>query len=342
VRPAIAALLLLALAPAREAWAQSPPQPADGEAEEQFRRGKELMAAGKVAEACAAFDASQRLDPKTTTLLNQANCREKNGQLATAWELFREGVRRTEGAADKASQQMHASATERAGQLEPRLSTLLVAVPAGSRIAGLEILRDGQVLDPAIWDRALPIDGGSHAVVARAPGRVEWASTVAVAVERGAVVVEVPELRAVESAQTAQPGGAGTDVVARPPPPPESRGSGGLWSARRKLALGVGAGGAVALVVGGVLGVSAEGKQHDAQALCPDPRLGCNDADRANDLIRSGHDRAIGANAAFVVGGAAMIAAGVLWFTGAPADRRVAIAPAGAPGLLVVTASGRF
>jgi hypothetical protein len=37
-----------------------------------------------------------------------------------------------------------------------------------------------------------------------------------------------------------------------------------------------------------------------------------------------------------------MIAAGVLWFTGAPADRRVAIAPAGAPGLLVVTASGRF
>jgi hypothetical protein len=339
VRNVIAALVLVAMA----GWAHA--QPAAVQAEALFRQGKELMAAGKVAEGCAAFDASQKLDPKATTLLNQANCREKNGQLATAWGLFVEGARQTQGAADKASRQMHAIATERAGQLQPRLSTLLVAVPAGSRIAGLEILRDGEILDPASWDRALPIDGGSYGIVARAPGRAEWAGTAVVAVERGAVVVEVPELRAAEPVPTAPQEGGASPSVAKvlPPPPPEPRGSGGLWSTRRKLALGVAGGGVVALVVGGVLGVSAKSKQHDAQALCPDPRLGCNDADRANDLIRSGHDRAIGADVAFAVGGAAVIAAGVLWFTGAPeSNRGVAIVPAGSPGQILVTASRSF
>jgi hypothetical protein len=34
------------------------------------------------ATACAAFDASQKLDPTLELLLNQVSCREENGQLA--------------------------------------------------------------------------------------------------------------------------------------------------------------------------------------------------------------------------------------------------------------------
>src|SRR3954471_12747617 len=77
----IAAALIALTAVPTGARAQS----STAQAETLFRQGKDLMAHGRVAEACAAFDASQKLDPTIATLLNQASCREKNGQLATAW-----------------------------------------------------------------------------------------------------------------------------------------------------------------------------------------------------------------------------------------------------------------
>ena len=60
------------------------------QAEALFRQGKEQMAAGKYAEACAAFEASQKAEAATSTLLNLANCREKNGELDPVQEGFHE------------------------------------------------------------------------------------------------------------------------------------------------------------------------------------------------------------------------------------------------------------
>src|ERR1043165_7438851 len=86
-RAVLGCVLLAVAAPAH---AQSKAQ-----AEVLFRRGVELMDAGKVDEACDAFEDSQKLDPVTSTLLNLAACREKRGQLATAWGLFLEAERET-------------------------------------------------------------------------------------------------------------------------------------------------------------------------------------------------------------------------------------------------------
>src|SRR5215471_15410206 len=97
-------------------------QPSGAQAEALFREGKDLMAKGKVAEACAAFDASQKLEPEVTTLLNLAACREKNDQLATAWGLFLEAERQTRTSSDPPTQQLHQVATSHASKLEPRLS----------------------------------------------------------------------------------------------------------------------------------------------------------------------------------------------------------------------------
>src|SRR5436190_11289267 len=79
-------------------------QTAGAQAEVLFRQGKTLFAAGKFAEACAAFDASERLEPDVSTVMNQANCREKNGQLATAWGEFLDAERQTRSATDAAKQ----------------------------------------------------------------------------------------------------------------------------------------------------------------------------------------------------------------------------------------------
>lgn len=64
-------------------------QPTGAQAEVLFRQGRDLLAAGKVAEACSSFEESQKLEPAVTTLLDLAGCREKQGQLAIAWGLFR-------------------------------------------------------------------------------------------------------------------------------------------------------------------------------------------------------------------------------------------------------------
>jgi hypothetical protein len=171
-------------------------QPSGAQAETLFRQGKELLAQGKIAEACAAFDASQKLDPTIATLLNQAACREKNDQLATAWGLFLEAERQTRSAVEGPGLQHHATAASKAARLEPRLSTLTIAVPPEARVAGLEVLRGGEPVDPGAWNKALPVDGGSYQISARAPGNAEWSSTVMVGNEHDVKTIEIPKLKA--------------------------------------------------------------------------------------------------------------------------------------------------
>src|SRR5215470_5226530 len=145
-------IAILALLVAHAASADS----SAAKAEALFRQGRDLMASGKLAEACAAFDASQKLASATTTLFNQADCREKAGQLATAWGLFVEAERQTRGATDAAGVKLHDVAQTRSTKLEARLSKLTVHV--AQPIANLAVLRDGVAIDAAEWNRPLPID----------------------------------------------------------------------------------------------------------------------------------------------------------------------------------------
>ncbi len=81
------------------------------------------MASGAYGDACARFSESERLDPAAGTLLNLADCYERNGQLASAWLTFREATTAAE-LSDRAAWSEQASA--RARLLEPRLPTLTV------------------------------------------------------------------------------------------------------------------------------------------------------------------------------------------------------------------------
>jgi hypothetical protein len=162
-------VLLAALAAHTHAHAQS----ATAQAETLFRQGKDLMSKGRFAEACAAFDASQKLEPTIATLLNQASCREKNGQLATAWGLFIDAERQSRAATDGPTQQLHQVANDHAAKLEHRLSTLTISVAPENRVGGLEILRNNDPVDPGAWNKPLPVDGGTYRVTARAPGNTD-------------------------------------------------------------------------------------------------------------------------------------------------------------------------
>ena len=169
-------------------------QSASAQAETLFRQAKDLFDAGKIADACAAFDSSQKLDPQLTTLFSLATCREKNGQLATAWGLFVEDQRQARNATDAASQQWGELSAAAAARLEPKLSKLTITVSPEHAIAGLEVRREADIVDAGAWNHPLPIDGGTYKITARAPGHDEWTTTVTVKPDSDTQAIEVPAL----------------------------------------------------------------------------------------------------------------------------------------------------
>jgi len=177
-------------------------------AQRQFDEGRRLLAAGKLAEACAAFDASEQIEPRVTTELNAAACREQNGELATAWTAYQEAGRMARGSGDARLAQV---AINHAQKLAPRLSRLTISVPPDHRIPGLEVLRSNEPVDPASWDRGLPVDGGSVTIAARAPGYESWSTTRTLRGERDAQTVVVPRLAELRAPPVAPDAG--------PPPP---------------------------------------------------------------------------------------------------------------------------
>lgn len=236
------------------AWVSSgAAQPApSARADSLFQQGKEALAAGKVAEACAAFAESNQIEPKVTTLANLANCREKNQQLATALALFSSVSEQLRSTSDPGGVALRDVAQQRMAALTQRASRLVLTVEA-PETPELELLRDGAVLPRAQWTEAFFVDGGQIHLVARAPGHQEWSTTVQVAPEGAVEAVTVPALRP-EGPSEPQP--PKVDVTAQ------------VESPRRSLVLPLSLG-AAAVVLGGVAIVTdltAQGLQSDAEA----------------------------------------------------------------------------
>ncbi len=218
-------------------------QPAGAQAETLFRQGRDLLRAGKTAEACTAFDESEKLEPAVTTLLNLADCREKNGQLATAWGLFLDAERQTRSAIKPAEKQLHDVAQRHASNLEPRVSKLEVDVPDDSKVDGLEVKRGDERIDAAMWNRPLPIDGGTYTITASVPGSQPWSTQLTIASEHDSKKVEIPKLVAANQ-EPQQP-----TTPAVPAAPAEHDATQAAPSRTVPIAIGAGA---VALIGGAV------------------------------------------------------------------------------------------
>ena len=280
-------------------------QSASAQAEAMFREGRTLLASGKVAEACAAFESSQQLEPAASTLINLAACRERNGQLATAWGLFVDVARATRDTANASARTLHQVALDRAARLEPRLSRLTVTVPTGNHPDGLEILRDADRIEPAMWDRALPVDGGSYRITARAPGAAPWRTTIAISAERDSKTIEIPRLERA----------AAPPVVDAPAPAPDPATTSTAPTARRAPVVAIVVAGGGVLLLGGALGFALWGNStyHAASAEQMDQA-------RRDSLYRDANARrhvALGMAAGGVACGAV---AAALYFTGRSAE----------------------
>ena len=157
-------------------------------AEVLFREGRKAADQGDHVTACTKFRESNRLDPALGTRFNIADCEEKQGNLATAWTLFKEVGERLPALDDR-----RAIARQRAERLEPRIPRLSLRLSA-SAPASSRVFRDAVELGPASLGVALPLDPGQHEVVVRAPGRSDRRYIVELAeADRQALEVEAGE-----------------------------------------------------------------------------------------------------------------------------------------------------
>jgi hypothetical protein len=298
----LAGVLVVGLlgATARTAHAQSE----KASAEALFADGRRLMGEGKAEQACGKFAASNKLDPSSGTLLNLGNCYEKLGRNASAWAAYAEAASRAQSAGREDHLRI---AQKHVTSLEPLLAHVTVTVP--TPVEGLEITRDGFAVASAEWGLAVPIDPGTHAYTAKAPGYEPWSGKLDVTVDPASeappqAAIAIPALKKLPPAPVVK----GPGAVVEPP----------FWTTQRTLAVAAGAVGVVGLGVGGVFGLSAKTSYNDSLAFCPKNKNLCTQpgVDARDDARSKGNI----ASVAVIAGGALVATGAVLWFT-APSEK---------------------
>lgn len=256
-----------------------------------FQAGRDAASRDDFSTACQRFEESNRLDPAVGTVLNLANCREKLGQTASAWQRYREALEKL-----PAADQRVALATERAKALEPRVPYLTLEL-ADASARDVTVLRDGVELGRASLGLALPVDPGDHEIVVKAAGRADSRTAVKLAErERKKVTLELGEPLPTDAASQppSAPGeahaadqGASAHVVTT------ETGSG-----RRTLGWVLGGVGVAGVGVSLTAGALALSKKSVVENNCVDGR--CNQT--GYDAGQSGHTLVLVSNVAMAVG----------------------------------------
>lgn len=273
------ALALAALFASPRASAQ------EAAAEALFDSGRQAMTAGDFPKACQQFRESRRLDPAVGTDFNLADCEEKRGMLATAWQLFRAVEQRLPASDDR-----QAIAHDRARALQGRVPklTLHLATEAPRDAT----VRDGNVaLGAASFDVALPMDPGPHELLVSAPGHEPRSFPVTLAEAETRTVEVTPGARARSSSSP--------DAPTPGAPPASSSSHDAKGSGTRTLGFVLGGVGVAGLGVGAVTGMMVLGKKKTVDANCDDRRL-CSQA--GTDAASAGHSLQIISNVGWVVG----------------------------------------
>lgn len=240
-----------------------------------FDQGRAAMKDGNYDKACARFRESQRLDPEPGTMLNLANCEQKRGKLATAWQLYH-------GALDELppDDERVPIAQSRADALEKRLPKLTVKLAAGAP-AGTTVKRDDMKLEAGSLGAPLPVDPGDHTIIVKAPGHEPRTFHVQLAESESRTIAVQPG-----AAQAAGEVGTG----------------GGKHAGSKTLGYVFGGIGVAGVVVGSITGVMALGKH----STVTDPAH-CNQSSRLCDATgasAASSGRTLGAitTASYVVG----------------------------------------
>ena len=306
----LAACLLFAAGEAR----------ADPAAEALFRSGREAVERGDWATACARFEESHRLEPAVGTVFNLANCREKLGQLASAWQRFREVKERLPPGDERS-----AVTEQRITALEPRLPKLTLERAASA--AEGSVTRDGIELGSGSFGLALPVDPGKHVIVVRVPGRAERRYELELReAEQHKLVVEAGD-PAASAARAAAPA---------PAEPAAAAADGG--SSARTWGFVVGGVGIAGIVTGAVTGALVLSKKSTVNSECDGKQCTAEGVEAGED----GKLFSTVSTVAFAVGVVGVAAGATLILIAKDGSETARVDVRAAPGVATLNLGGRF
>jgi hypothetical protein len=218
----------------------------------------------------------------------------------------------------------------RIDQLNASMPTIVFEAkdPAGEDLTNVRVTMDGAPLAERLDGAAIAIDPGAHTFVFEASGQPAVTKQLVIREgekdrrERVQLGVAAP---AVAPSQTpGSPGAVGGEANA----PPSQTGQPGGLGTQRALAIASAGVGVIGVALGAVFGLQSISKHNDAEQACPGKCATQSGVDLWNSARSAGDISTV----AFVVGGAALAAGAVLWFTGAPSSgggARVGIGPGG-------------
>jgi hypothetical protein len=287
-----------------------------------FREGVALNEQGKFSEACDKFEASLKLNSQAVgALLNTASCEEKRGKLASAAARYQQA---RDIARDAQQEGVVQDAEKRLREIQALLPHITVTI--SQRLPGMKLLVDdkGIPIDDksipvdGVGVRDLPIDPGDHEIIVSAPGRLPFNYKFSI-VQSESKTIAIP-------------------VLAAP-----------VKNTRKTLGFIIGGVGIGVVGGGGVVAAIASNKWHaQFQGNTPNctgenmPPRECNTAGQQN--INSARFEGNIATGMIIVGAAAIVTGGVLWFTAPkqPTETKIAITPQLGPDEIGFAAVGRF
>jgi hypothetical protein len=292
------------------------------QAEADFKEGVDLLAKGKLSEACDKFEASLKRNSQAVgPLLNAASCDEKRGKLASAASRYQQ-------ARDIARDAQQGKVVEEVEKKLREIQGLLphITITIAQRLPGMKLVVDDKGIP--IDDKSIPVDGvgvrdfpvdpGDHEIIVSAPGRLPFNYKFSI-VQSESKTIAIP-------------------VLAAP-----------VKNTRKTLGLIIGLGGIGVGGGGGVVAAIAYNKWHaQFHGNTPNctgenmpPRM-CTTTGQQN--INSARFEGDIATGMIIVGAAAIVTGGVLWFTAPkqPTETKIAITPQVGPDQIGFAAVGRF
>jgi tetratricopeptide (TPR) repeat protein len=287
-------------------WGPRPASAADpvAQAEQLFQEARKLADAGRYSEACPKFQASQKMAPGAGTLLNLGNCYEKLGLWASAYQRFAEveSLSHKAGRADREK-----TAREHMQALEPKLARVTIQTKED-----VQIVLDGEPLDPSLVGKSFPIDPGKHVIEAQKKDRQTYSTTINVKDAPGPIAaVLIPVLEAPraggeptivappDTTKPQEPAAAGKPVDQGPTKPSNP---GRPYRIGGIVAIGLGA---AAAGLGTYFGLQTYSKWADAKLRCDRGLCDRQGVDLASEASSSGN-----------ISTGAFVASGVLVVTG--------------------------
>ena len=272
-----------------------------------FNDGKKLLKEKRFADACRAFEESFKLDPGIGVELNIAKCYEEWGKLGRAYRAYQKAEDMAKDAHDQRVAKIH----ELIAQLEPQVPHLQIRMPADGDTDGLTVTIDGAPIEAADLANPQLVDPGPHLIEWKV-GDAKKKNKI-VPVERGAtnqVTIDLPPKKVVEKPVDHKP----DNKVVEPKPVTVEPADPGRT--QKLAAYGAAGVGGVAIIVSGVMALSARSKYNTALAShCMNSTTLCDDTGIA-DTHAARHTANV-ATVVFLVGTAA-VGAGVALYLTAP------------------------